>query len=45
MTRDDIERMLDRFFGDTSRPIHDTKDDLELLRDKIDMMIEALEDH
>ena len=40
----ELKETVDRFFTDKSRSRAETKDDLETLRDEIEVMIESLED-
>jgi len=42
--RDEIERMIDRLFGDTSVPPSRTKADLEYLADHIESLIDTIDD-
>ncbi|HEY9462833.1 MAG TPA: hypothetical protein VIR54_07070 [Vicinamibacterales bacterium] len=42
MSYDELKLVLDVFFGDPSRPVEETRDDLERLRDEIDMLLDAL---
>ena len=39
------ERTLDEVFGDTSVPSETTREELEMLRDKIDGMLQALSNY
>lgn len=40
----ELAKALERYYGDTSRPISETREGLERLREEIDTMLETLED-
>jgi hypothetical protein len=42
MTYEALLKAVQTFFGDTSRPAHETAEGLESLKDEIDMLLESL---
>ena len=41
---DEIKRLLDKFFSDTSRSKEETRGELENLRDEIDILLDCLDE-
>ena len=41
---EEIKRMIDRMFGDTSVPAEDTRSNLSDIRDHVDVLIETIDE-
>lgn len=41
MDAEEIKRMIDRLWGNTRRPLSDSRGDLRDIRDHIDMLLDA----